>query len=219
MDEIDTFIDAKHGKAKITYPHDDLKELLESTYGVIVYQDQVMLIAQAFGGYTLGEADILRKAMGKKIPEVMEKEKEKFINGAIEKNYSEQQANKVFDLITPFAGYGFNKAHAISYAYIAYWTAYLKSNYPIEYMTAILDSSIGNPDKIGQAIREANKLGIDILPPDINSSYSKFSIEKNNQGIACIRFGLSAVKNVGNIAVESMVEVSCLLYTSDAADE
>lgn len=206
MDEIDTFIDAKHGKAKITYPHDDLKDLLESTYGVIVYQDQVMLIAQAFGGYTLGEADILRKAMGKKIPEVMEKEKEKFINGAMEKNYTHEQANKVFDLITPFAGYGFNKAHAISYAYIAYWTAYFKSNYPNEYMTAVLDSSIGNPDKIGQAVREANKLGIDILPPDINSSYSKFSIEKNNQGTTCIRFGLSAVKNVGNIAVESMVE-------------
>lgn len=207
MDEIDTFIDAKHGKAKITYPHEDLKDLLESTYGVIVYQDQVMLIAQAFGGYTLGEADILRKAMGKKIPEVMEKEKEKFINGALEKNYSDEQANKVFDLITPFAGYGFNKAHAISYAYIAYWTAYLKSNYPTEYMTAILDSSIGNPDKVGQAVREANKLGIDILPPDINFSYSKFSIEKNSQGNTCIRFGLSAVKNVGNIAVESMVEV------------
>ena len=206
MEEIDTFIAAKHGKAKITYPHDDLKDLLESTYGVIVYQDQVMLIAQAFGGYTLGEADILRKAMGKKIPEVMEKEKEKFINGAIDKNYSEQQANKVFDLITPFAGYGFNKAHAISYAYIAYWTAYLKSNYPIEYMTAILDSSIGNPEKIGYAIREANKLGIDILPPDINFSYSRFSIEKNDQGMTCIRFGLSAVKNVGNIAVESMTE-------------
>ena len=206
MEEIDTFIDAKHGKAKITYPHDDLKDLLESTYGVIVYQDQVMLIAQAFGGYTLGEADILRKAMGKKIPEVMEKEKEKFINGALQKKYSEQQANKVFDLITPFAGYGFNKAHAISYAYIAYWTAYLKSNYPIEYITAILDSSIGNPEKIGSAIREANKLGIDILPPDINLSYSKFSIEKNNQGTPCIRFGLSAVKNVGNIAVESMTE-------------
>ncbi len=207
MEHISTFIEAKHGRAAITYPHDDLRDLLEPTYGVLVYQDQVMLIAQAFGGYTLGEADILRKAMGKKIPSVMEAEHEKFNAGALKKGYSKEQADTVFELMAPFAGYGFNKAHAVSYAYIAYWTAYFKANYSTEYIAAVLDSASGNPEKVGEAIREATRLNISVKPPSINHSGSGFTIETDKDGNDLIRFGLSAVKNVGASAVDPIVEV------------
>jgi len=207
MDHIGTFIDAKHGKAEITYPHEDLKTLLEPTYGVIVYQDQVMLIAQAFGGYTLGEADILRKAMGKKIASVMEAEHEKFTTGAIAKGYTAEQADTVFKLIEPFAGYGFNKAHAVSYAYIAYWTAYFKANYPVQYIASVLDSASGNPEKVGVAVREAARLGITVKPPSINYSRSGFTIERDADGNDAIRFGMAAVKNVGASAVDPIVEL------------
>jgi len=207
MEHISTFIEAKHGRAAITYPHDDLRDLLEPTYGVLVYQDQVMLIAQAFGGYTLGEADILRKAMGKKIPSAMEAEHEKFNAGAIKKGYSKEQADTVFELMAPFAGYGFNKAHAVSYAYIAYWTAYFKANYSTEYIAAVLDSASGNPEKVGEAIREATRLNISVKPPSINHSGSGFTIETDKDGNDLIRFGLAAVKNVGASAVDPIVEV------------
>ena len=207
MEHITTFIEAKHGRAAITYPHDDLRDLLEPTYGVLVYQDQVMLIAQAFGGYTLGEADILRKAMGKKIPSVMEAEHEKFNAGALKKGYSKEQADTVFELMAPFAGYGFNKAHAVSYAYIAYWTAYFKANYSTEYIAAVLDSASGNPEKVGEAIRESTRLNILVKPPSINHSGSGFTIETDKDGNDIIRFGLAAVKNVGASAVDPIVEV------------
>ncbi|MDA1280136.1 MAG: DNA polymerase III subunit alpha [Chloroflexi bacterium] len=207
MEHIGTFIAARHGRAEISYPHDDLKELLEPTYGVIVYQDQVMLIAQAFGGYTLGEADILRKAMGKKIPAVMAAEHEKFTLGALKKGYTKEQANTVFELMVPFAGYGFNKAHAVSYAYIAYWTAYFKANHSTEYMASILDSASGNPEKVGEAIREAARLNIAVKPPSINFSRSGFTIERDSGGHDGIRFGLAAVKNVGAGAIDAIVEV------------
>ena len=206
MEHIGTFIDAKHGRAEITYPHDDLRELLEPTYGVIVYQDQVMLIAQAFGGYTLGEADILRKAMGKKIAAVMDAEHETFVAGALKKGYTKEQADIVFDLMVPFAGYGFNKAHAVSYAYIAYWTAYFKANHPTEFLAAVLDSASGNPEKVGDAIREATRIGITVEPPNINHSRSGFTIERDSDGNDAIRFGLAAVKNVGASAIDPIVE-------------
>ena len=206
MEHIGTFIDAKHGRAEITYPHDDLRELLEPTYGVIVYQDQVMLIAQAFGGYTLGEADILRKAMGKKIAAVMDAEHETFVAGALKKGYTKEQADTVFDLMVPFAGYGFNKAHAVSYAYIAYWTAYFKANHPTEFLAAVLDSASGNPEKVGDAIREATRIGITVKPPSINHSRSGFTIERDSDGNDAIRFGLAAVKNVGASAIDPIVE-------------
>lgn len=206
MEHIGTFIDAKHGRAEITYPHDDLRELLEPTYGVIVYQDQVMLIAQAFGGYTLGEADILRKAMGKKIPAVMDAEHETFVAGALKKGYTKKQADIVFDLMVPFAGYGFNKAHAVSYAYIAYWTAYFKANHPTEFLAAVLDSASGNPEKVGDAIREATRIGITVEPPSINHSRSGFTIERDSDGNDAIRFGLAAIKNVGASAIDPIVE-------------
>ncbi len=207
MEHIGTFIEARHGRAEISYPHEDLRELLEPTYGVLVYQDQVMLIAQAFGGYTLGEADILRKAMGKKIPAVMEAEHEKFNAGALKKGYTVEQADTVFDLMAPFAGYGFNKAHAVSYAYIAYWTAYFKANYSTEYIAAVLDSASGNAEKVGEAIREASRLAISIKPPSINHSKSGFTIERDANGNDAIRFGLAAVKNVGAGAVDPITEV------------
>ena len=207
MEHIGTFIEAKHGRAEISYPHEDLRELLEPTYGVLVYQDQVMLIAQAFGGYTLGEADILRKAMGKKNVAVMKAEHEKFSKGALEKGYTQDQADTVFKLMEPFAGYGFNKAHAVSYAYIAYWTAYFKANYSTEYIAAVLDSASGNPEKVGMAIREAGRLNIAVKPPSINYSGSGFTIERDAEGNDAIRFGMAAVKNVGAAAVDLMVEV------------
>jgi DNA polymerase-3 subunit alpha len=207
MEHIGTFIEAKHGRAEISYPHDDLRDLLEPTYGVLVYQDQVMLIAQAFGGYTLGEADILRKAMGKKIAKVMQAEHAKFSAGALAKGYTEDQANTVFKLMEPFAGYGFNKAHAVSYAYIAYWTAYFKANYPTEYIAAVLDSASGNPEKVGQAIREATRLKISVRPPSINYSRSGFTIERDPDGNDAIRFGMAAVKNVGAGAIDPIVEI------------
>ena len=207
MEHIGTFIEAKHGRAEISYPHEDLRELLEPTYGVLVYQDQVMLIAQAFGGYTLGEADILRKAMGKKKASVMQAEYEKFSKGALEKGYTKEQADTVFKLMEPFAGYGFNKAHAVSYAYIAYWTAYFKANYPTEYIAAVLDSASGNPEKVATAIREANRLNISVKPPSINYSRSGFTIERDADGNDAIRFGMAAVKNVGAGAVDPIVEI------------
>ncbi len=206
MEHIATFIDAKHGRTAIRYPHDALKDILEETYGVIVYQDQVLLIAQEFGGYTLGEADVLRKAMGKKIPEVMAAEREKFISGAEAKGYTKDLATTIFELIEPFAGYAFNKAHSVSYAMIAYWTAYFKANYPIEYMVSILDASTGNPDKLAEGIREARRMRIPVLLPDVNHSREGFVEENLEDNGQAIRFGLAAVKNVGASAVQPIVE-------------
>ena len=206
MEHIETFIRAKHGRAPVRYPHPTLKEVLEETYGVIVYQDQVLLILQAFAGYSLGEADIVRKAMGKKIAELMAPERERFIQGAIQKEYSRELAKEIFDLIEPFAGYAFNKAHSVSYALIAYWTAYFKANYPVEYMTAVLNSHRGNADKTAAAAGECARLGIPILPPDVNHSDVAFSIEHSQDGTEAIRFGLAAIKNVGVSAVRPIVQ-------------
>ncbi len=205
MEHITTFVEAKHGRQKARYPHPALKDILDETYGVIVYQDQVLLIAREFGGYTLGEADILRKAMGKKIPEVMAKQREKFTSGAVAKGYSEELATTIFNLIEPFAGYAFNKAHSMSYAMIAYWTAYFKANYPVEFWTAVLNAFIGNPEKTGESVREARRQQIDVLPPDVSHSCSDFSIEAASGGQQAIRFGLAAVKNVGAAAVQPIV--------------
>ena len=206
MEEIGTFIAAKHGRAEITYPHDDLKDILEESYGVIVYQDQVMLIAQHFGGYTLGEADILRKAMGKKIPSVMQAEHDKFVKGATAKGYTLEEAEKVFRLMEPFAGYGFNKSHAVSYAMIAYWTAYFKANYPVEYFAAFMDSFSGSAEKIAECIREARRAEVEVLRPDVNRSHVRFSIEAVEGKRGGIRFGMAAVKNVGASAVQPIID-------------
>ena len=204
MQHIPRFIKAKQGLEPIHYPNPALADILKETYGVIVYQDQVLLIVQAFAGYTLGEADIFRKAMGKKIPEVMKKERENFIAGAVKKGFSRGLAQEIFDLIEPFAGYAFNKAHSVSYAMIAYQTAYFKANYPAEFMSALLTNDIGQPEKVHSAVNECNRLGIPVLPPDINKSQATFVIEPSN-GKESIRFGLGAIKNVGFGAIEPII--------------
>jgi len=206
MEHIPTFIKAKHGIEPIHYPHPALASILEETYGVIVYQDQVLFIVQAFAGYSLGQADIFRKAMGKKIPQVMKKEKRNFISGAKKKGFSAEIAEEVFALIEPFAGYAFNKAHSVSYALIAYQNAYLKANYPEEYITAFLIANSGQSEKVAKAVAECHRLGIKVLPPSINRSQADFSIEKDSKDESlAIRFGLVAIKNVGSGAIEPII--------------
>ena len=208
MEHIPTFINAKQGIEPIYYAHPALQEILEETYGVIVYQEQVLLIAQALAGYSLGEADIFRKAMGKKIPQVMKKEKQNFITRAVKRGIPAELADKIFTLIEPFAGYAFNKAHSVSYALIAYRTAYLKANHPVEYMTAFLNSYSHQPDKVRSAIAECRRLGILVLPPDINKSQTNFTIEKQDgKDSPAIRFGLASIKNVGLMAIEPILSV------------
>ncbi|MDG5814050.1 DNA polymerase III subunit alpha [Chitinispirillales bacterium ANBcel5] len=192
MDNIDTFIARKHGKETINYLHPMLEEILDVTYGVIIYQEQVMRIAQNMGGFSLGQADILRKAMGKKNAAAMEEMGKKFIDGAKNKGIDPKTAKSVFDLMAKFAEYGFNKAHATVYAHVSYQAAYLKAHYPLEYMTANLTSWLGSPDGFLTMRNEANRMGIKILPPDINRSEDECSIDNSN-----IRLGMGAVKNVG----------------------
>jgi DNA polymerase-3 subunit alpha len=204
MEHIPTFIRAKHGIEPIRYPHPAIKEILEETYGVIVYQGQVLRIVQALAGYTLGQADVIRKAMGKKIPEVMKKERKNFIDHAKEKGVPPELAAEIFALIEPFAGYAFNKAHSVSYALIAYQTAYFKANYPVEYMTAFLNTYAAHSDRLISAVAECRRLGISVLPPDVNKSKTSFAIEEEN-GKAAIRFSLTAIKNVGYAAIEPII--------------
>jgi DNA polymerase-3 subunit alpha len=197
MAHIPRFVRCKHGRERIEYPHPLLKELLEETYGVIVYQDQVMQIAQIIAGYTLGQADILRRAMGKKKKEEMLHERENFLKGAKANGVSEKKANEIFDLMEPFAGYAFNKAHAICYAMVAYQTAYLKANYPVEYMAALMACFIEKSDKLVTCMEECKRMGIAVLTPDVNVSNADFTVDGSS-----IRFGLAAIKNVGRAAVE-----------------
>jgi DNA polymerase-3 subunit alpha len=205
MEQVPTFIRAKQGVAPIRYPHPILEEILKETYGVIVYQEQVIFIAQALAGYSLGQADILRKAMGKKIPAVMKKEERNFMAGAKKNGIPPELAKEVFSLIEPFAGYAFNKAHSVSYALIAYRTAYLKANYPVEYMTAFLNTYSDNMEKVRSAIAECRRLGIKVLPPDISKSYASFAIENDDENKPAIRFGLAAIKNVGFSPIEHIL--------------
>jgi DNA polymerase-3 subunit alpha len=205
MEHIPTFIKAKHGIEPIRYPHPAIKEILEETYGVIVYQGQVLRIVQALAGYTLGQADIIRKAMGKKIPEVMKKEKKNFIDNAQKNGISSELAAEIFALIEPFAGYAFNKAHSVSYALIAYQTAYLKANYTLEYMTAFLNTYAFHTDRLPPAIAECRRLNIAVLPPNINKSVASFVIEKAEDK-AAIRYSLTAIKNVGHAAIEPIIQ-------------
>ncbi|MCL6471768.1 MAG: DNA polymerase III subunit alpha [Firmicutes bacterium] len=194
------FVERKHGKKPISYLHDSLAEILKETYGVIVYQEQVMRIASTMAGFSMGEADILRKAMSKKEPEALAKQKEKFISGSVKNGVEAAIASKIFDLIAHFAGYGFNKSHSTAYAFISYQTAWLKANYPVEFMAALLTSIMSNKDKVAQYISECRRMGIEILPPDVNESYHDFTIVGQS-----IRFGLSAVRNVGDGAIDSII--------------
>ena len=206
MEHIPRFIESKHERVAVTYPHDDLGEILDDTYGVIVYQDQVLHIARKFAGYTLGQADIMRKAMGKKIASVMVGERGNFLEGASGNGYSEQDAQTIFELIEPFAGYAFNKAHAVSYAAIAYQTAWFKANYPAPYMAAVLRAAAGNSDRVREAAAECGRLGIPLLLPDVNRSEATFTLEQMADGRSAIRFGLGTIKSVGRAAVEPLIE-------------
>ena len=192
MENIPMYIERKHGQADISYPHPDLKPILEKTNGVIVYQEQIMQIASRMAGFSLGEADLLRRAVSKKKKEVLDYERTHFVKGTLKKGYDEKTANEIYDLIVRFANYGFNRSHAVAYSLIAYQLAYLKAHYPLYFMAALLTSVVGNEDKIAQYLREANQLQIEILPPSINHSIFPFSVEKG-----AIRYSLAGIKGIG----------------------
>jgi DNA polymerase-3 subunit alpha len=201
MSMLDDFIQRKQGKIPIKYPHPSMKPILEDTYGIILYQEQVMQIAQALAGYTRGEADVLRKAMGKKDVQVMVGQRKKFIEGAVAKGVNEQTATEIFDHVAKFGEYGFNKSHSAAYALIAYQTAFLKAYYPLEFMAALLTSEMDDTDNIIKYINECRDMGIEVRRPDINASDVDFTVEDG-----AIRFGLKAVKNVGEGAIEAIKE-------------
>jgi len=197
---IDDFVDRKHGRKKVEYELPELQEILQETLGVIVYQEQVMQIANRLAGYSLGEADLLRRAMGKKKPEEMAQQRERFIEGAAQRKYPAKKIEKIFDLMAQFAGYGFNKSHSAAYALLAYHTAYLKTHYPVEFMAALLTSVTSSTDDVVKYINECREMGIAVEAPDINVSDANFTPHGES-----IRFGLAAVKNVGGNAIESIV--------------
>jgi len=198
----DDYVERKHNPDAIEYPHPELKEILEPTYGVMIYQEQIMQAASKLAGFSLGEADKLRKAMGKKIPELLEKYRKKFVEGAVERDVDRSTAAELFDKIEKFGRYGFNRSHSAAYAMITMQTAYLKANYPVPYMSALLTSVRGNTDKLAEYIDEARRMGIDIRPPSINESEVFFSVAGDQQ----IRYGLSAIKQVGEKATRDIVE-------------
>ena len=199
---VDDFISRKQGKTEVKYELAALQPILSDTYGVIAYQEQVMRIASVLAGFTMGQSDVLRKAMGKKDPKVMAKQREAFMQGALAKGINEKKAKKIFDLMEFFAGYGFNKSHSTTYAWIAYQTAYLKANFPWHFMAALLTIEAANTDKLAMYLGECRDLAIPILQPDINASQLAFTVEKDG-----VRFGLCAVKNVGEGAILSMLSV------------
>jgi DNA polymerase-3 subunit alpha len=206
MDLIDDYIKRKKGESKIKYEHALLEKVTSETYGIFVYQEQVMQAAQVLAGYTLGGADLLRRAMGKKDKEKMAKEREKFIKGCKElNNIGEKQANEIFDLLEKFAGYGFNRSHSAAYAWVSYQTAYLKANFPVEFMCGVMGNEVGKTDKLSIFVAECQRMGILILSPDVNRSGLSFEPEIENEKTG-IRFGLAAIKNVGEVAMEAVIE-------------
>lgn len=203
MDWIPTYIEGKHDPDSVKYLHDSFKEILEDTYGVAVYQEQILQLARDFAGFSLGEADILRKAVGKKIPALLEEQKIKFVEGAVKNGYDKKFATEVFvKVVEPFAGYGFNKAHAVCYGLIAYRTAFLKANYPTEFMNSLLCSDAANTERVVLEIKECSQMGIDVLPPSVNESSNNFTVV----GDKSIRFGLLAIKGVGEGPIEEIIK-------------
>jgi DNA polymerase-3 subunit alpha len=198
---IDDFIKRKKGETPVEYELPELKEILDETYGIIIYQEQVMMIANKIAGYSMGQADILRRAMGKKKQEEMEEQKEIFVKGAVAKGIPEGKARRLFEIMEPFARYGFNKSHSAAYAYLAYQTAYLKAHYPVEFMTANFSADMGDTDKVVKLITECKTMSVEILPPDINEGQREFKITGSS-----VRFGLEAVKGVGAAAIEIIIE-------------
>ncbi len=202
---LDDFIERKHGRAEITYMFDELKPILEPTYGVIVYQEQVMQIVQTIGGFSLGGADLVRRAMGKKIKEEMDKLKDEFAEGAQKKGFDREKAEELFDLIVKFAGYGFNKSHSAAYAMVTFYTSYLKYYYPTEFMAALLTLEKNNTDKVVKYVDELSHMDIELLPPDINNSGLVFEAREID-GKEVVMFGMGAVKGAGDIAINTMLE-------------
>jgi DNA polymerase-3 subunit alpha len=201
MEFIDEFIDRKYGVKQVKFLHPLLEEILKETYGVIVYQEQVIQIANKIAGMTLAEADILRRAMGKKDLLAMKEQKVKFVDGAVTNGINKKISEKIFDAIDKFANYGFNKSHAVAYSFIAYQTAYLKAHYTAEFLAANLTNEFGSPDKVTKFLENCRKLKIEVLPPDVNEPGVNFDVADNK-----IRFGMSAIKNVGKTAVEEIIK-------------
>lgn len=194
MDFIPKYIQGKHGEIKVEYPHADLAPILEDTYGIIVYQEQIMQIASQMAGFSLGEADLLRRAVSKKKREVLDKEREHFVKGSLNQGYSSEDAEAVYDMIVRFANYGFPRAHAAAYGVLAFQTAYLKTHYPVEFMASMLTAVMGNHRKVAEYVVECRRMNIPVLPPDVNESSVLFTPGGGETGI---RFGLAAIKNVG----------------------
>ncbi|ADU31472.1 DNA polymerase III subunit alpha [Evansella cellulosilytica] len=201
MENIPVYIRRLHKEEKVTYPHPSLEEILSPTYGVLIYQEQIMQIASKMAGFSLGEADILRRAVGKKKRDVLEEQRQKFVQGSISKGYDEKEANEMYNLILRFADYGFPRSHAVAYSIIAYYLAYLKANYQLEFMTALMGSVIHHHDKLGEYITEARRSGMKVHPPSIQQSEAQFSIKNKD-----IWIGLHAIKNVGVQAVQAILE-------------
>ncbi|EIT85446.1 DNA polymerase III DnaE [Fictibacillus macauensis ZFHKF-1] len=213
MQNISSYIEGKHGTKPVHYLHEALQPILQSTYGVIVYQEQIMKIASEIAGFSLGEADLLRRAVSKKKRDVLDQERKHFVAGCLAKGYEEHIAHELYDLIVRFADYGFNRSHAVSYSIISYQLAYLKANYPLYFMAALLSSVAGNPDKVAQYVRECKDQGISVLPPSITKSEAAFTVEDSG-----IRFGLFTVKNAGNQAIQQLLEARALHPFSDLFD-
>lgn len=203
IEVIPTYIARKHGKEKVTYPHPQLEPILKSTYGVMVYQEQLLKLARDFAGFSYREADVLRKAVGKKIKSLLDEQREKLIDGMIKNNIPQKTAEKVWVYIEPFAQYGFNRSHSVSYAMIAYQTAYLKANYPLEFMAALMNNEATETEKTAQLISECKSMKIPVLPPDINESFKKFTVVEEK---GAIRFGLQAIKNVGSEIAKAIIK-------------
>jgi DNA polymerase-3 subunit alpha len=203
MQFLQDYIEGKQGKKKVTYLHPKLEPILKSTYGIPIYQEQVMQIAQELAGFTLGQADTLRKAIGKKIKSLLEELGEKLISGMINKGISREVAQKIWEWILPFGSYGFNKSHSVAYAKIAFYTAFLKAHFPVEFMASLLSSEKADVEKVGFLIEECKRMGIEVLPPDVNESFRDFSVVPGKNQI---RFGLLAIKNVGENTVEAIVK-------------
>lgn len=206
MDNIPSFINRKHGKEKPDYLHPSLEGILKETYGIMIYQEQVMQIAQVLAGYSLGNADLLRRAMGKKIKEEMEAQRKSFCDGAMARGVPAEKAGSIFDLVNKFAGYGFNKSHAAAYALVAYQTAWLKANHPVEFFAASMTYDMGNIEKLNIFRQELVRLGIKLLPPDINRSEPTFAVESLPDGTLAVRYAFAAIKNVGFGPVDAMVK-------------
>lgn len=199
---VDDFVDRKHGRARVQYMHDDLEFALKPTYGVILYQEQVMQIAQVLAGYTLGGADLLRRAMGKKKPEEMAKQRKIFTEGSVNRGVDKRQATMIFDLMEKFAGYGFNKSHSAAYALVAYQTAWLKAHYPAAFMAAVLSSDMDNTDKVVMLFEEARRMKIEVIPPCVNASFYSFTVINEKS----IQYGLGAIKGVGAAAIQNLID-------------